>query len=292
MSTTAHFRKDAEQLSGALPPLLAEAERLATSISMGVHGRRRSGMGESFWQYRHALPGDDMANVDWRRSGRSDAVYIREQEAEAAHTVAIWCDTAQSMEYRGKRAEHTKAQRAKLLSLALSVLLSKGGERVSFPATRAAKPRAGELQLQRITQVLSAEALGDEYGSAPDFGDMRAARSVFFSDFLGAEETVFPPLKSIAERAGTGCLVQILDESEESFPFDGRVIFQSMGGGINFETHRAKSLRAEYVERLAARQDALETFARQTGWRYLKHHTNDSPRAALLWLYMAIGGQG
>jgi len=290
-TSPSHIRRDAEGLAGGLPPLLAEAQRLAANVNFGVHGRRRSGMGESFWQYRQAMPGDDMASVDWRRSGRSDTVYIRELEWEAAHTVAMWCDDAQSMEYRGKAASGTKRERAQLLAMALSVLLSKGGERIAFPATDAGEPRTGELHLQRIARALSNTGDAD-YGHAPDFQDLRAARSVFFSDFLGEENAVFDPLKAAAESAGVGCIVQILDESEETFPFDGRVIFQSMGGGVNFETHRAKALREEYQERLAARCDALESFARKTGWRYLKHHTNESPSAALLWLYMAIGGQG
>lgn len=285
-----HIRRDAEGLVGGLPPLLAEAQRLAANVNFGVHGRRRSGMGESFWQYRQAIPGDDMASIDWRRSGRSDTVYIREREWEAAHTVAMWCDDAQSMEYRGKKASGTKRERAQLLAMALSVLLSKAGERVAFPSTDAGEARTGELHLQRIARALSNSGDAD-YGHAPDFQDLRAARSVFLSDFLGEENAVFDPLKAAAESAGVGCIVQILDESEETFPFDGRVIFESMGGGVNFETHRAKALRTEYQERLAARCAALEEFARKTGWRHLKHHTNESPNAALLWLYMAIGAQ-
>ena len=35
-----------------LPPLLVDAERLASAVSLGVHGRRKAGMGESFWQFR------------------------------------------------------------------------------------------------------------------------------------------------------------------------------------------------------------------------------------------------
>lgn len=247
-------------------------------------------MGESFWQYRQALPGDDMATIDWRRSGRSDTVYIREREWEAAHTVAIWADNAQSMSYRGKPSVSSKAERAQLLSLALSVLLSKAGEKIAFPATLAAEPRTGEVHLQRITRVLTTTQATQDYGNAPDFGDLKAARSVFLSDFLGEGDAVFGALNVASQNAGVGCLVQILDETEESFPFDGRVIFESMGGAQTFETHRAKSLRVDYRERLAMRCDALSDFARRSGWQYLKHHTSDSPRAALLWLYMAIGG--
>jgi hypothetical protein len=31
--------------------------------------------------------------------------------------------------------------------------------------------------------------------------------------------------------------------------------------------------------------------AGRLGWRYLFHRTGQSPRSALLWLYMAIGAQ-
>lgn len=271
---------------------MVEASRLAASVAMGDHGRRRAGVGEDFWQYRQALPGDDLATVDWRRSGRSDTAYVREREWESAHTVAIWSDMALSMDYSGKRGVSSKGERANLLAMALSVLLSKAGERVAFPATAAAIPRSGERQLQRIAHALTpADSERPEYGSVPDFGDVKAARSVFLSDFMGPEEKIFPPLKAIAERAGTGCLVHILDDTEEAFPFDGRVIFESMGGGLSFETQRAKGLRDEYREQLAKRCDALEEFARQAGWQYLRHHTSQSPRAALLWLHMVVGGQ-
>jgi len=196
------------------------------------------------------------------------------------------------MDYSGKRGVPSEATRANLLAMALSVLLSKAGERIAFPETNAATPRSGERQLQRIAQVISnVESTRPEYGVVPEYGDLKAARSVFLSDFMGADDQIFPPLKAIAERAGTGCLVHILDDTEEAFPFDGRVIFESMGGGLSFETHRAKSLREEYREQLAKRCAALEEFARQAGWQYLKHHTSQSPRAALLWLHMAIGSQ-
>lgn len=291
-SRSATLRGESEAAAGGLPALLAEAERLAASVAMGEHGRRRAGVGEDFWQYRQAMPGDTAVAIDWRRSGRSDTAYVREREWESAHTVALWSDTAQSMTYRANRNLPSKRGRANVLTLALSILLSKAGERVALPATNAAQPNSGERQIQRIARTLAAPSgPAQEYGSAPDFGDLKAARSVFFSDFLGPEETVFPSLHAVSERAGTACLVQILDETEEHFPFDGRVIFESMGGGLSYETHRAKALQAEYRERFAARCDALETFARQAGWQYLKHHTSGNPRAALLWLHMAIGGQ-
>ena len=45
----------AELLAERLPPLLVAAERVAMTVAQGVHGRRRVGVGETFWQFQ-ALP--------------------------------------------------------------------------------------------------------------------------------------------------------------------------------------------------------------------------------------------
>jgi uncharacterized protein (DUF58 family) len=104
------LRRDAEKIAGALPPLLADAEMLAATVSMGVHGRRRAGTGEDFWQYRQAMPGDARTQVDWRRSGRSDNQYIREMEWEAAQTISIWVDDARhGLPRRADRAQQARA---------------------------------------------------------------------------------------------------------------------------------------------------------------------------------------
>ena len=81
------LREAAERASAAFPALLVEAERIAQTVAFGVHGRRRSGTGETFWQYKHYRFGDSTSAIDWRRSARSDDVYVRENEWEAANTV-------------------------------------------------------------------------------------------------------------------------------------------------------------------------------------------------------------
>jgi hypothetical protein len=45
-------RQSAERLVAAMPRLVLEARRVAASVFHGLHGRRRAGPGENFWQYR------------------------------------------------------------------------------------------------------------------------------------------------------------------------------------------------------------------------------------------------
>ena len=39
-------------LADRVPELSLEAQRIAATVAHGVHGRRRSGPGENFWQFR------------------------------------------------------------------------------------------------------------------------------------------------------------------------------------------------------------------------------------------------
>jgi MoxR-like ATPase len=158
--------------------------------------------------------------------------------------------------------------------------------------TDAAQPRAGRAQLNRMAMALGTERMDGErpdYGVPPSDRMPHGSRAVFFSDFLGDIETLKPVLAHAADQGVRGCFVQVLDETEETFPFDGRMIFESMGRTAEFETQRARALRTAYEERLAERREKIIEYARHLGWRWYFHDTTAPPRKALLWLYMALG---
>lgn len=286
--STGDLRQRAETLGQALPPLLAQAELLASTIMLGEHGRKRAGQGDEFWQYRPTHAGDSARMIDWRRSARSDATYVREREWQAAQSVTLWVDPARSMEFAGDKTRATKGDRARLLAMALAVLLLRGGERVGL-AGEGVPPRAGRGQLLRLLTGLSAED-GTDYGTPDAAGIASHGRAVFLSDFMGDLAGVEAALARASDRGARGVLCQVLDPAEEEFPFDGRTIFESMGGTLRHETLRAGDLRARYLARLAERKDRLATLARAVGWHYHCHHTGGPAQAALLYLYRALEG--
>ncbi len=287
-ASDADLRSRAEALGQTLPPLLAEAEMLASTVMMGEHGRRRAGLGDEFWQYRPAHQGDSARMIDWRRSARSDAHFVREREWQAAQSVTIWVDPAKSMSFTGDRSRAPKADRARLLGLALAVLLLRGGERVGLAGLAA--PRAGRAQLLRLAARLSGENAGEDYGAPVTEGMVGHGRGVFLSDFLGDLSGIEAGLARAADRGVKGVLIQTLDPAEEEFPFDGRTIFESMGGTLRHETQRAGDLRTRYLARLAERKDRLAHLARAVGWHFTTHHTGAPAQSALLWAYLALEG--
>lgn len=130
--TPLSLRAEAEQLAAPFPALLADAQRLAATVLVGDHGRRRTGVGDSFWQYRPAQPHDEARNIDWRRSARSDAQFVQEKEWQTAQSVQIWVDNAASMSFTSLKSGLSKAHRARTLAMAAAILLLRGGERVGL----------------------------------------------------------------------------------------------------------------------------------------------------------------
>ena len=285
MSLTLQSR--AKTLGQSLPALLAEAELLAATVMLGEHGRRRAGQGDEFWQYRAAAPGDTARMIDWRRSARSDQTFVREREWQAAQSVSLWVDPSKSMAFSGDKSRTSKAERAQLLALAISVLLLRGGERVGLVGD-AAPPRPGRGQIMRLATLLAGDESSEEYGAPTSVGMVNHGRALFVSDFLGDLAPVEAALIAAADRGVRGAILQILDPAEEDFPFHGRTIFESMGGGVRHETQQAGDLRDRYLTRLAERKEKLSELGRAVGWHVGTHHTGQPAQSALLWAYRAL----
>src|SRR3989442_7209466 len=110
---------EARSLAQTMPRLILEARRIAATVIHGLHGRRRAGPGENFWQYWRFVSGEPAHRVDWRRSARDEHLYVREREWEAAHTVWLWPDRSASMSFASALATDTKLGPVLVIAFAL-----------------------------------------------------------------------------------------------------------------------------------------------------------------------------
>ncbi len=287
-TNNAATRRRAEGLAATLPPLMVEAERVANTVAQGIHGRRRIGVGESFWEYRHHRPEDPASAIDWRQSAKTDHLYVRENEWEAAESIWLWRDASASMQYRSDHALTTKFDRATLLTLAISILLLRGGERVALLG-RSAAPASGRLVLRRLAADLAEDTT--QSGSLPPQDPLpRFAQSVLISDFLCPLEPLESALAFFAERGVRGHLLQILDPAEEELPFEGRTKFEGVEEPTHLTVGRAETLRTPYKQRLAAHRSALQTMSQSLGWTFSTHRTDHQAQLPLMALYGALSG--
>lgn len=115
---------------------------------------------------------------------------------------------------------------------------------------------------------------------------------MFASDFFGDEARLQAAVARLSAGGVSGLLIQVVDPAEESFPFDGRVLFQSMTGGLRYDAEKAQSLRAAYITELERRRERLRALARGVGWRFAAHRTNESAAPTLLWAARMLGAAG
>jgi uncharacterized protein (DUF58 family) len=285
MEAVAHLRQHAEGAAAALPPLLVAAERVAATVAQGVHGRRRVGQGETFWQFRQYESGDPATRIDWRESAKSQRLFVRETEWEAAQSVYLWRDGSASMDYASTRSLPTKRLRADILTLALAILLVRGGERVALLGSGLAASH-GRAMLERLALLVARDAPGE---SLPAFETLpRHALVVLIGDLLSPLDEIEALVARHAAAGLKGYLLQVLDPAEETLPFAGRVRFEGLEREAPLLIARVETVREAYADRLARHREGLAAIARGAQWRFAIHRTDRPPQTALLALYAAL----
>jgi uncharacterized protein (DUF58 family) len=277
-------RKQADRLAGNLPPLLVAALRVAATVEQGVHGRRRVGAGDAFWQFRQYESGDPIAGIDWRQSAKSDRIFLREKEWAAAQSVWLWRDASASMNWRSSPALPLKSERADLLLLAIAALLLRAGERVALLGGEG-RPSASSTALERLAQALG---LGPKESLPPNLALPRHAQLVLIGDFLSPLQAIESVLRPYAERGLTGHLVQVHDPAEESLPFLGRIRFEGTEQEGELLLSRTELVQDAYRARYRAHREGLITMTRGLGWTFAVSASDRPAEPALLALYRQI----
>jgi uncharacterized protein (DUF58 family) len=288
VTTAPQLRHSAELAAARLPPLLVAAERVAATVAQGVHGRRRVGIGDAFWQFRRYEPGDPIRRIDWRQSAKSDRIFVRETEWAAAQSVWLWSDPSRSMRWRSQKTLAEKGARSDLLAVALASLLVRAGERIALLGT-GERPITGKVALERLTsRILSLRAqLRD--AEAPPFQPLpRYCTLILFGDFLAPLATLDSFCRRYAASGVRGFLVQVLDPAEESLPYAGRTRFEGLEDEGQLLVKRVETVRDEYRQKMAEQKSGLAEIARTVGWQYTLHRTDASPESALLPLYIHL----
>lgn len=279
---------EAQALADRLPDLLVEAMRVSNTLVHGIHGRRRSGPGETFWQFRHYEQTDDAALIDWRRSASSDQYYVREREWEAAHTFWLWANLSPSMSFKSHLAPTFKRDRALVMLLAASELLVRSGERVAYLGLTL--PTASRKAAARIAETLAAHQLSPQLNDSlpPAERITRHSGVVLLSDFLDPPADTIERMRALADGGAQGHLILISDPAEESLPYDGRTEFLSPDGQEVWVADRVEAIREEYQVKLRKHREELSAAAGQIGWSFLIHHTDRPAAEPLLSLSMRL----
>ena len=277
---------EAHSLAATIPRLILEARRVAATVIHGLHGRRRAGSGENFWQYRRFVSGEPAGRVDWRRSARDDHLYVREQEWEAAHTVWIWPDRSASMLFASPMVWQSKLDRALVVAFALSEILVEGGERIGLPGVM--RPTASRNVIERMAEALVHDP-SPRASLPPSFAPSPLAEIVVLSDLWSPISEVHSTIAQLSATGAHGHVVQIVDPAEETFPYSGRIEFFEPEGGGAITAGRAETWRSEYEERVERHRGEIRAETDRLGWSFAIHRTDRPATDLLLWLHNSMG---
>jgi len=267
------LRSRAQILAQALSRAPRAQERPLSTGMFGNHGRRRSGMGEVFWQFRRYQQPDAAAMIDWRASAKSDHLFIRQREEETAQTYWIWCDQSASMQFQSHLAEESKADRALVLTLATALFFLERGERVGLLGS-GRKSFSTRAALDQIEDVLRTRTDVDFTNLPIGHG---SGRIILIGDFHEQDEKLVHAVRLAQRRRLSGFLLQVLDPAEIDFPYDGHVQFTDTETRGQEDVGRAEALRARYIEEMDHWRDKLSAIARSGGWGYVRHSTGREP---------------
>jgi uncharacterized protein (DUF58 family) len=286
IGATRRASEGARALAATMPRLVMEARRIAATVIHGLHGRRRAGSGENFWQFRRFVSGEEARRVDWRRSARDDHLYVREQEWEAAHTIWIWPDRSPSMAFASKLARASKLDRTLVVGLALAEVLVDAGERVGVPGLM--RPTGSRAVIDRMADAIMNDP--NERASLPTgFAPASLAEIVLLSDLWSPIEEIRATLTQLSVTGAHGHVVQIVDPVEETFPYSGRVEFIEPEGAGEITAGRAENWRADYEARLARHRAEIRAETEKLHWSFTIHRTDKSANELLLALHTRIG---
>ncbi|MFM7207761.1 MAG: DUF58 domain-containing protein [Planctomycetaceae bacterium] len=262
------------------PETLARIQRLelraravVEGVLVGLHRSPAKGHSAEFLQHREYVRGDDPRRVDWKVWGRQDRLYVKEYEEETNLRLTLLVDGSASMDYAGGPAAEpprpTKYDCAATLAASLAWLALTRGDAVGCSVfddrLRAAAPsRTRRSQATSICGVLEAP----REAAAGDFRRALAAAAeslprrglvVVVSDLLGDRDAIFAGLRLLQARGHDLALLQVLDDDELEFPFDGPTRFE----GLELPAHLACNPRALREGYLVAIGDFLADVRRR-----------------------------
>ncbi|MCJ2036562.1 DUF58 domain-containing protein [Methylobacterium sp. J-068] len=278
-------------LAERMPRLILESRRVSSTLAHGIHGRRRAGPGESFWQFRPFVAGEAAARIDWRRSARDDRLYVREREWEATHNIWFWIDRSASMGFASHLAQAPKVERALILGFALADALVEGGERTGLLGlTRAT---ASRRIVETMAQALVADMKGQDDAAPPRATPGRFDEALLISDFLSPLAEIKTSVDHLAGRGTRGHLVMIVDPVEETFPFSGQAVLHDLESNLSLDVGDAGAWGEAYRVRIAAHREGLAEIARAQGWTLTIHRTDrPASEAALRLLTLVAAARG
>ena len=273
-----------------------KAKIVVEGVLTGLHRSPRRGFSVEFAEYRHYLPGDALATIDWKVFARTDRHYVKKFEEDTNLDCHLLLDISASMQY-GSRGV-TKVEYGCYLAASLAYLMHRQRDAVGLiafderivhrvpPSARAGHLRALLLALERLPA-------GHRTNVAKPLSDLAKVLSkrglvVVISDLLDDPARVIAGLRHFRQRGTDVIVFHVLDAQELSFAFDDAARFRDTESLTEVFADPA-AVRGDY---LRAVQGFVDTYRRELGGAGIDYHLLDTSKPLDLALMAYLNTRG
>jgi uncharacterized protein (DUF58 family) len=212
-----------------------------------------------FLQHREYVTGDDLRHVDWKVWARQDRLYVKQFEEETNLRCTLLVDISNSMLYGN--GSMTKYEYGCTVAACLAYLVLRQQDAVGCVAfdddVRARVPVRSKRN--HILSVIETLDLNQPRDKTDMFGVLRGVAEayprrgmmVLISDLLTPTAGLFRGLRMLRQRGHDVLVLQILDDDELDFPFDGPTRFEGLET-LDTVNCNPRSLREGYLQALQA----------------------------------------
>ena len=226
-----------------------------------------------FWQHRPYQTGDTPRQIDWRRSGRSDDLLVRQLQRHDDHGVSIWVDTGKNMTYCGPASATSKLATALIPTLATAGHLSANVTKINW--IDITNPSVG---IDDLATIYLNQTNHTPHPRADHFPKQQAAFIV--TDGWQDLDTLTTWLTNIHARTGNTTIMLVTDPAEHSLPYSGRARFF----WDNTQTDLIENIddiRADYQQRINAQILAIQNLCHAQGITLIRHQSDHPTTASL-----------
>ncbi len=280
---------------------LARADKLGLAARFivegymaGEHKSPYRGFAIEFSQHREYSPGDDVRHVDWKVLGKTDRYYIKQYEQETNFVAHILVDGSESMQYGS--GELTKLEYAKLAAACLAFTIIKQRDAVALSlfgdSTREVLPRGNTQNhlfniLEKLVQF-SPSGGTDLAGQLHSVANQSQRKGIVIviSDFFDNEESTLEAVQHLRFVGHEVIGLQILDNDEIHFPFNGLVEFEGLEEIPNLKT-RPTEIRKSYLKEFNEFQEKLRDGFSKNSCHFVECDTS-KPLEELLGSYLTF----
>lgn len=272
-------------------PLAKQTKVLASKAGLQTSPMRGRGM--EFAEVRAYQAGDDIRQMDWRITAKTQQAHIKLYQEEKERPVMLMLDLRANMQFASKRA--FKSVLAADISALIGWAAKAEGDRVGawiFNDTQELdiRAKASKTHLLSLFHQLCEFAKQTTLNTNPDERFKQMLRHLtrtqrpgsliyLISDFCGFNEQALPLLRSLSLHSDIRA-IQIIDKLQQTLPPPGQYSVTDGQQYAQLNT-RSRTQRAQFAQQAQQQQNKLEAQLLQLGIPHLCVFTDDDVLAKL-----------